>query len=229
MIKLHNRILNVGNWDYFLKDIFNNVIVYKKMYTILKSYEKNVPRIYPAYEDIFKAFKLCPYEKLSVVILGQDPYHDGSATGLAFANRFTPNSNLSPSLRIIKDNISKVIHKSGDFAFDSTLENWAEQGVLLLNTSLTVEVSRPLSHVHYWETFTELVLRRLSRENENIIYCLWGKYANKYEKFINKESNIILTHTHPAYSLYSGKPWKCDHFSKINEILNKKNNSNIIW
>jgi uracil-DNA glycosylase len=220
------------SWFDFMKDIIYDDTVLSNLNTINMYYkyvgEKGL--IHPKQENVFKAFKECPYSKLSVVILGQDPYHDGSATGLAFAN-LPPKNNerLSPSLRVIEDTISRTVYHNHDFSFNPDLTKWAKQGVLLLNTALTVETGHPLSHLHLWNNFTTMVLAKLSEINSSIIYCLWGKHADSYSMYINSNSNTILRCNHPAYAVYQGIPWECDHFVKINIHLKDFNNTTITW
>lgn len=220
----------VGEWDKFLFDILSNSTVTNNLNIINRLYLSGGAIIYPAQINVFKAFKECPYKKLSVVILLQDPYHDGSATGIALANdKSMLDKRISPSLRIVEDAIARTVYNNREFNFDATLMKWVKQGVLMLNTALTVEAGKPLSHHDYWVAFTQLVLKKLSDCNSGIIYCLWGKYAESYAQYINPLSNTILRSTHPVYSIYSGKAWECDHFNMINKQLKEFNNTTIIW
>jgi uracil-DNA glycosylase len=218
----------VGTWDRILQDIFDNKEVISNLNTINNLYRRGPTKIYPEQADVFAAFKECPYNKLSVVILLQDPYHDGSATGIATANTIDTKK-LSPSLQVMKDTICREIYKGEDFNFDPTLLSWERQGVLMLNTALTVETNHPQSHQIYWTKFTELALRRLSELNSGIIYCLWGKHADTYDIYINSLSNTILRCVHPVYASYRGVPWECRHFIEINKYLKDFNNTTIIW
>jgi uracil-DNA glycosylase len=217
----------LGSWSRVLTDVIEDPDVIKSL-NIINMYYRYSKCIYPEQEDVFKAFQKCPYDKLSVIILGQDPYTSGEATGLAFANPKDSKS-LSPSLRMIKDTIARTIYKGQEFNFDPSLESWAEQGILLLNVALTVESPNPLSHMRHWTDFTEGVLRKLSEVNSGIVYCLWGKSANAYDIYINPYSNTILRYNHPAYAIYQGIPWECDHFIQINNYLKSFNNKTIIW
>jgi uracil-DNA glycosylase len=216
-----------GSWDTFFEDIISNKEVSNNL-NIIRSYYNGSSIIYPSASNIFKAFKECPYDKLSVVIVLQDPYHDGSATGIAMGNN-TLQFRISPTLRVVKDTISKTIYNSEEFYFDSSLIKWSNQGVLLFNTALTVEKGKPLSHQHLWSTFTELFLKKLNTINSGIIYCLWGKHAEFYKQYINLSSNTVLITTHPMYSVYRGSPWDCNHFVEINRILKENNNLYINW
>jgi uracil-DNA glycosylase len=173
--------------------------------------------IYPPKEDIFKAFRLCPPSKTKVVILGQDPYHDkGSAVGLAFSNK--PLSKPSPSVRNILKEVEQDVYDGLMVDYDPDLHRWAEQGVLLLNTALTVEEGKPGSHAKYWDRFTKFVLEALSK-TEVCVYLLWGAHAKGYIDNIDRESNFILTAAHPSPFSANKGFFGCKHFSKCNEIL----------
>jgi uracil-DNA glycosylase len=187
--------------------------------------ERQKYTIYPdTPEEAFRAFNLTPYNDVKVVILGQDPYHDGSATGLAFANSSSSGS-ISPSLRIIMRSVAKD-YPEGYFVPKTAygLEHWAQQGVLLLNTALTVRKGEPGSHSKAWAEFTNCVLKQLNDYNKGIIYVLWGKHALKFLEHIRITENHVLKADHPMYSGYSGKPWNGEtHFKDINDILLKTN------
>lgn len=217
----------LGSWDKFLTPILEDEVISKNLETIRGYYLSSSFITYPEPKNIFKAFRECPYSKLSVVIVLQDPYHDGSATGIPMGNK--PDKKLSPSLRIVKDAISRTVYKGQEFYFDPTLIPWCNQGVFLFNTALTVEKGKPLSHKDIWAPFTEKVFKKLSEINSGLIYCLWGKSAGEYTKYINPSSNYILSYTHPVYSAYRGISWDCDHFNRINDILKQNNNLHINW
>ena len=130
---------------------------------------KSKKKYYPERENIFNAFKLCPLYKLKVVILGQDPYHDGSATGLAFSNR-SDSTTLSPSLRNIFKEVENNTSNGLKLDQDPNLERWAKQGVLLLNTALTVEKGNPGSHAKLWDSFTKEVLKKIFEYNKRWLF-----------------------------------------------------------
>lgn len=156
-------------------------------------------KIYPKREDVFKAFRLCPLERVRVVILGQDPYHNGQATGLAFGVAHKP---IPPSLRIIhKELCAQFDYNQPIEEFDHTLEHWADQGVLLLNTCLTVEEKTPGAHAGMWDWFVVRVLRIVQDTNRHTIFVLWGKHAQKFKKHIDV---AVLQSAHPAAEAYSG-------------------------
>lgn len=177
--------------------------------------------VFPDIKNIFRAFKLCPLNKLKVVILGQDPYSDGSATGLAFANR-DDSLRLRPSLFKIRDTIERGCYDGFKIDFDITLEEWAEQGVLLLNTALTVEKYNVTGHIPLWSDFTKAILLKLN-DKPGLHYCLWGRKAQEHKVHINPEIHYIHEAFHPAYAARNNEYWECDHFRKINEQILKNN------
>ena len=208
----------VGDWYPLLEPIVTSDY-FKKVTTQIKKQKAMGLRIYPDTKVTFRAFNMCQFADVKVVILGQDPYHDGSATGLAFANS-DQSPRISPSLRNI---VTAVETDLGALCvnFDPTLESWANQGVLLFNTALTVEKGKAGSHVHLWNEFTKEVITRLSLIKNNIIFVLWGKKAQDYAKYIEGDNKILMA-PHPAAESYSGGKagfFTCRHFSHINNIL----------
>ena len=199
---------------------------YKSLYeTVLKEYKTQ--EIYPPSKEIFKAYELCPYEKLKVVILGQDPYHGtGQAQGLSFSVK--KGMPLPPSLqniyRELSDDLSCPIPKNGD------LRPCAEQGVLLLNTVLTVRAHQAFSHRGIgWEEFTDATIAAIEEKEDPVVYILWGSPAQSKRKMIHQKKRLILTAPHPSpLSAYRGffgsKP-----FSKCNAYLEKEGLSPIDW
>jgi uracil-DNA glycosylase len=156
--------------------------------------------LYPQKKDIFKAFHLCNYDDCRLIIVGQDPYPDGRATGLAFANSASISpDNLSPSLEKVKDSLTRDIISWKSITFDQTLESWAEQGVLLLNVSLTVEPHRPLSHYLYWRQFMASLFKNLSEKRTGMVYVMMGASACEMLRYINNLNNHIITCNHPSF------------------------------
>ncbi len=205
----------LGDWYDFMKPILITQ-AFNSITEQIKARANAGAVVYPGKGKTFRAFKLCPLESVKVVILGQDPYHDGSATGLAFANR--EGARPSPSLRNI---ITCVKNDFGDVDVNVTLEDWAKQGVLLLNTALTVEKGRAGIHTSLWKPFTRMFIQKLSIDKPNLVFVLWGKKAQEYQKFIRGQ-HTILTAPHPAAESYSGGKagfFTCGHFKKINETL----------
>jgi len=161
---------------------------------------KSSNNIYPMKRDVFKAFHLCNYDDCRLIVVGQDPYPDGRATGIAFANdaSISPNS-LSPSLEKVKDSLIHDIISWKSITFDQTLESWAKQGVLLLNSSLSVEPYRPQSHSLYWRQFMIKLFQNLSEKRTGMIYVLMGASAWELADYIKMQSNKVLYCPHPAY------------------------------
>lgn len=183
--------------------------------------------IFPSSENIFNAFNLCPFNKVKVVILGQDPYHGiGQAHGLAFSVPDcvkTPPS-LKNIYKEIKSDLGVTVSETGN------LERWAKQGVLLLNSTLTVEAGRPGSHQGIgWETFTDHVIKTISDQKEHVVFLLWGNFAEAKADLIDKKKHLILKAPHPSpLSAYRGF-LGCRHFSKTNEYLEQLHLGEINW
>lgn len=191
-----------------------------------KRYENSI--VFPEKQNIFKAFYLTKLDNLKVVILGQDPYHGfGQAQGLAFS---TPaNIKNPPSMQNILKEIQSDLGKKS-ICEDGDLTPWAKQGVLLLNTILTVEEAKPKSHHNLgWEVFTDNIIKYISDNCEDTIFILWGSPAISKTKLIDRKKHHILTAPHPSpLSSYRGF-FGCKHFSKTNEILKSLNKEAIIW
>ncbi len=213
------------SWKNVLKDEFGKP--YFKELTDFVRKECAKSTVYPPPKDIFRAFELCHFDEVKVVILGQDPYHGKhQANGLSFA--VNENIPLPPSLRNIFKEIEadfkKPVIKSGD------LSQWAKQGVLLLNATLTVKAASPGSHQgRGWEQFTDAVIRTLSEKSEHIVFILWGNYAKKKGSSIDRSRHLIIESPHPSpFSAYDGffgsKP-----FSKTNDYLKKWGKKEIEW
>lgn len=184
-------------------------------------------RVYPPPKLIFNAFDLCPFDKVRVVILGQDPYHGlGQAHGLCFS--VPEGVSIPPSLqniyKEIQDDLGLYIPKIGN------LESWARQGVLLLNATLTVRAGLAGSHQGKgWETLTSAVIQKLSSERDNIVFLLWGRYAQDKGSVIDTDKHLVLTAAHPSpFSAHSGF-FGCKHFSKANKYLREHDLTAISW
>jgi uracil-DNA glycosylase len=192
---------------------------------IQKRYKET--KVYPTKDKIFLAFELTSYENLKVVILGQDPYHQpNQAQGLAFS---TPSELKNPPSMV---NILKEVHSDigSSLCDDGDLTPWAKQGVLLINTVLTVEDSSANSHKKKgWETFTDNIIKYISENNKDVIFILWGAPAIKKTKIIDETKHHILTSPHPSpLSSYRGF-FGCQHFSKSNAILKSLGKKEIQW
>lgn len=185
-----------------------------------QDYQKET--IYPSFNDIFKAFYHTSYTQMKVVIFGQDPYHDGSADGLAFSNSST--KKLSPSLRNLFKELEFEYHQK---RIDGNLEDWAKQGVLLLNAVLTVKKGQPNSYKNSkWVDFIDAIVKICDQKEEPVVFVLFGNSAIKYEKLIS-DKNYILKFTHPSpLSAYRGF-FNCNCFKKINDALRISNQKEI--
>ncbi len=188
--------------------------------------------IYPAPKDMFRAFDLCPFDRVKVVIIGQDPYHGPKqANGLCFAVH--EGLRLPPSLQNIFKEIKSdlgIDPQSSDGQPDGDLSRWAEQGVLLLNATLTVRAQSPGSHQKKgWEEFTDAAIRALSDQRENLVFILWGNYAKQKGAIIDRSKHLVLEAAHPSpFSAYSGF-FGSKHFSKTNEYLRDHGKAEIDW
>ena len=183
--------------------------------------------IYPEPKNIFNAFNLCAFDNVKVVIIGQDPYHEpGQAHGLCFSVQ--SGVDFPPSLQnIYKEIESDIGHKS---ITNGDLTDWARQGVLLLNSTLTVRAHDAASHAgHGWEQFTDAVINAVAKNKKHIVYMLWGSFAQKKAEIVNKNENLVLTSAHPSpLSAYRGF-FGNHHFSRANEYLVQNGESPINW
>lgn len=182
---------------------------------------------YPRGNQIFNAFNLCPFDKVKVVILGQDPYHEeGQAEGLCFS--VADGVQWPPSLQNIFKEIEGDLHRPAPAT--GSLRRWAEQGVLLLNSTLTVRAHQAASHAGQgWETFTDAVVRLLSDERENLVFLLWGSYAQHKGAIVDRQRHLVLTSAHPSpLSAYRGF-FGNHHFSLCNDYLIQHNITPINW
>ena len=185
--------------------------------------------ICPDISNIFKAFEVCPYKDLKIVMLGQDPYpQKGVATGILFGNK-TDVKELSPSLNIIKEAAINFEVPHYCINFDPTLESWAKQGILMINSALTVEMNKIGSHVMIWRNFISCLLKHLSQRETGLIYVLFGKQAQTFEPYINKQFNTIINMEHPAYfaRTHTKMPYKL--FIDLSKMTEEKYGVPIEW
>ncbi len=219
-------MVDFGNdWTEILKEEFSKEY-YKKLWDILeKEYEEH--KIYPSKEEIFSALKLTSYKDTKVVILGQDPYHGkGQAHGLAFS--VNVGVKIPPSLL----NIYKELKLEYGYEIPNNgyLVDWAKQGVLLLNTSLTVREGEANSHSKIgWEIFTDNIIKKLNEREEPVIFILWGNNAKKKKSYISNRRHFILESVHPSPLSANRGFFGCNHFKITNEILEKNTKNKIIW
>ena len=212
-------------WKNVLQEEFGKNYMQNLIKFLIK--EKVNYTIYPKGEDIFNAFNTTPFNNVKVVILGQDPYHGkGQAHGLSFS---VPNEVKTPPSLV---NIFKEIDRDLGIKNygNGNLTKWAKQGVLLLNSTLTVRKDEAGSHQNKgWEEFTDKVISTISELKEGVIFLLWGKFAQNKQKLIDKNKHHILISSHPSpLSAYRGF-LGCGHFSVCNRVLKKKNKTEINW
>ena len=217
--------LQLGDWSTLLKEEFTAPYFLALLDFI--QHERKLYNVFPKEEAVFRAFQSVPYEKVKVVLLGQDPYHGaGEAHGLAFSVR--QGVKTPPSLR----NIFKELESEYgiDLTRSTDLTSWAEQGVFLLNSVLTVEKDKAGSHSKWgWEEFSNAVISFISKENEHVVFVLWGDYARKKKSLIDLSKHAIIESAHPSpLSSYRGffgsKP-----FSKINAQLHQWGKESVKW
>lgn len=212
------------NWDNILKDEYNKDY-FKRLRSFLKE-EYSTKICYPKKEEIFNALKYTNYEDVKVVILGQDPYHgENEAHGFCFSVRSTVKRPplLNNILKELYDDL-KIVRKENE------LTSWAEQGVLLLNSVLTVVKDTPLSHRGIgWEEFTDSIIKKINEKDSTVVYILWGSYARSKKYLITNPKHYVIESAHPSplsanKGFFGSKP-----FSKTNEILIKNNMKPINW
>jgi uracil-DNA glycosylase len=215
-----------SDWKKLLESEFE-----KKYFQDLADFVRTAYRsttCYPKGSEIFSAFEACPLNQLKVIILGQDPYHgEGQANGLAFS--VNDGVAFPLSLTNIFKEIEADIHCN--LPSSGNLMRWAQQGVLLLNATLTVEAQKAGSHQKKgWETFTDAVIQKLSTEKEGLIFLLWGGYAKKKIKLIDTSKHHVLTTGHPSpLSANRGYWFGNRHFSQTNELLQQQQKTPIVW
>lgn len=208
--------------DEFAKPYFGEIVTFLRM-------EKQLGKtIYPPGSQIFNAFNLTPFDNVKVVLLGQDPYHGrGQAHGLCFSVA----DGVKPPPSLV--NIFKELHNDIGFTIPAhgNLTRWAEQGILLLNASLTVRAAEPMSHAKIgWATFTNAVIKKVSDKKENVVFLLWGKFAQEKQELIDEtKHHLVLKAAHPSpYSADAGF-YGCRHFSKTNQFLVQHGIDPIDW
>ena len=213
------------DWKEILKDEFSKPYFEELVSFVKQEYASG--EVFPAGRNIFRAFDKCPFDKLKVVIIGQDPYHgEGQANGLCFS--VSEGVPFPPSLKNIfkevSDDIGTPIPRSGE------LDRWAEQGVLMLNAVLTVRAHNAASHAgRGWETFTDAVVKAIAERKQGVVYMLWGSYAQRKGAIANPKQNLILHAVHPSpLSAYRGF-FGCKHFSQANNYLVSIGKEPIQW
>ncbi|XLQ20586.1 MAG: uracil-DNA glycosylase [Candidatus Moraniibacteriota bacterium] len=207
--------------EYFETDLFKELSDFVREEFLNKT-------IYPKPKNVFNAFEKTPFEQVKVVILGQDPYHGpGQAHGLCFSVQkgVTP----PPSLKNIYKEIESDLGIKKNMS-NGNLEEWANQGVFLLNSVLTVEKAKPGSHAKKgWEEFTDEVIKQISEQKDGVVFLLWGNYAKQKGQIIDRKKHLVLESAHPSpFSAYNGF-FGCNHFSSSNTYLKRKGEKIIKW
>ncbi len=218
--------INDNGWKNALKPCFS-APTFLALKSFLRNEEKMGRKIFPTQDKIFNAFNQTPFDEVKVIILGQDPYHGaGQAHGLSFSVPI--DVKIPPSLRNIYQELSRDLNTAPSQNGDLT--PWARQGVLLLNSVLTVEEGQAGAHQNKgWEDFTDGVIKILNDQKDHLVFMLWGAYAQRKAAFINPQKHLILTSVHPSpLSAHRGFIG-CGHFSKANEYLKKNGKEVIQW
>lgn len=216
------------SWHEVLEATIENDYFKKLVGFVTQQYTQFPEQIFPASEHVFRAFDLCPFDKLRVVILGQDPYPTrGHAHGLCFSCDSSVHP-LPKSLQNIFKELETDLEKKAPTNGD--LSHWAKQGVLLLNSILTVQEGKPLSHANQgWELFTDEVIRQINKQKEGVIFVLWGAPAQAKASQVNTKRHVVLKAPHPSpLSAYRGF-WGSRPFSRVNEELRKMGEVEIEW
>ncbi len=216
------------SWSKMLNDEFKEDYFIHLNETVTKFYAAETKRVFPPEELIFRAFDLCSFEKLKVVILGQDPYPTlGNANGLSFS--------VADSVKVLPKSLKNIFLEVQEdlkieFPKNGNLERWATQGVLMLNSILTVDEGSPNSHKDIgWEQFTDAVIHKISAEKSNIVFLLWGTKAIAKMEIIACKKHLVLTAPHPSpLSAYRGF-FGCKHFSQTNHYFRKLGITEINW
>lgn len=213
-------------WKKALKSEFNKPY-FLEIVNFLRTEKMQKKTIFPPGSLIFNAFNTTPIDKVKVVIIGQDPYHGaGQAHGLCFSvqNGINPPPSLLNIFKELQEDIGINIPNHGN------LTHWAEQGVLLLNASLTVRANEPMSHAKIgWAQFTDAAIKKVSDEKKNVVFLLWGKFAQEKQSLIDETKHFVLKAAHPSpLSAYNGF-LGCRHFSKTNEFLTRNGIDPIDW
>lgn len=214
-----------SDWNHLLRKEFSQPYISELSRFVNASYLNSL--VYPPRQKVFAAFNLCLPSQIKVVLLGQDPYHQaGQANGLSFS--VSDGIKIPPSLKNIYKELEQDI-PGFQIPSSGNLENWARQGVLLLNTVLTVEDSKPGSHREAgWLKFTDAVIKTLSDTKTNLVFMLWGNFAASKETLIDSSKHLILKAAHPS-PLARGAFFGCKHFSKANQYLQETGQTKINW
>jgi len=230
-----NNITIEAGWRSALKDEFEKEY-WKNLSTFVRSEIKTGKEVFPHPQNVLTAYNFCPFKDVQVVILGQDPYHSISsvegknvptAHGLCFS--VVRGAKTPPSLQNIFKEL-QLEYPGFEIPNHGNLEKWAQQGILLINTTLTVRAHEPMSHAGKgWEEFTDASIKTISREKENVVFLLWGRHAQSKKSLIDTSKHLVLEAAHPSpFSAHNGF-FGCDHFKQTNEYLEKLGKAPIRW
>lgn len=214
-----------NDWKEILEEEFEKEYFKKLKEILVLEYSKG--RVFPNKKDILQAFQLTAYKDIKVVILGQDPYHGyGQAHGLAFSVQ--KEVRIPPSLQNMYKEIR--MEKEGEIFNHGCLIDWAKQGIFMLNASLTVREGEANSHSKIgWEIFTDNIIKKINEKENEVIFVLWGNNARSKKKYIDSQKHVILEGVHPSPLSANRGFFGCNHFRKINEILEKRGEKKIDW
>lgn len=226
----------LGDWAPKLKPVLTDSEYISKLFTYLAN-EMNRTQVFPAFNDIFKAFNMCQYKDLKVVIFGLQPTpflnnYDNTplSNGLAYGNHLKPFNMCIGEVEQITSCVEREMYNGLKFDTDNELTTWANQGVLLLNCALTSVREKKGLHLKPWEKFTKFVVQTINNTNSGIIFCLWGKEMQQLRPLINEDLHYVLVNElSPIDSLKQNIDWQCNHFKEVNKILKTNNNYEIKW
>jgi uracil-DNA glycosylase len=224
--KMFDKLEPNGWGKVFKSFIFSSE--FEKILTKLWDLSNENSRFTPTLKQVFRAFEECPYDKLQVVIIGQDPYPQlGVADGISFSCSNT--NKLQPSLKFILQEVDKTVYDNHVISEDLDLKRWSNQGILMLNTALTVEIGKIGSHYDIWKPFTAYLFDYLNNNNSGLIYVYMGKKAEEWSEVID-DNNYKFNVKHPASAAYNGSKWDSnDIFNKISKLVKENNGNEIIW
>ena len=224
--KMFDKLEPSGWGKVFKSFIFSSE--FEKILNKLWDLSNKNSRFAPTLKQVFRAFEECPYDKLQVVIVGQDPYPTlNVADGIAFSCSNT--NKLQPSLKFILQEVDKTVYDNHVISKDLDLKRWSNQGILLFNTALTVEIGKIGSHYDIWKPFTAYLFDYLNQNNSDLIYVYMGKKAQEWSDLTNDDNHKFFI-KHPASAAYNGSKWDSDDiFNKISLILNNKDKTIITW
>ena len=223
----YNELFGLDWIQHFSDELFLQETV-DFMIDIEQEYMDNI--VYPNKKDIFKPFQLCKPKDLKIVILTPEPYCDGKSNGLGLGNKSNV-LKISPELEKIKERIEGLFYNNLNLNFDITLEDWAKQGVLMLNTAMTVIDGKPGSHAKLWKDFMISIIQAIDYNFNDIIFFLWGSRAQEFEPYISTEYNTIYKHYDLKLAVDTDSGWYCSNFDLANNRIrrNKGEQHTIVW